>query len=146
MPLGVDYYEYSKNVTNTTNEIWKICVILHKIFMGPFSTSYFHSMISVFGSGALVSQNMIDQCGSSGIMCQSYIIILLKKSNPIFLTPAVSFMIEIFIQIISQLFLTRFNLPDLFLLLVPSFLQFSSKTQWPFWGIFAQKVFETNMQ
>ena len=88
----------------------------------PFSISYFHFMIRVFGSGALVSQNMIDQCGSSGIMCQSYIIILLKKSNPIFLTPAVSFMIEIFIQIISQLYLTHFNLPDLFLLLVPSIL------------------------
>ena len=75
-------------------------------------------------------------------MCQSYIIIPLKKSNPIFLTPAVSFMIEIFIQIISQLYLTRFNLPDLFLLLVPSILfqntmaafgYFCTKNIWDKW-------------
>ena len=120
---------YSSRQTNQIHlfVFWKnlqlICFLFYLTFsLCPFLMSYFPIMISVFGSGALVSQNMIDQCGSSGIMCQSYIIIPLKKSNPIFLTPAVSFMIEIFIQIISQLYLTRFNLPDLFLLLIPSIL------------------------
>ena len=47
-------------------------------------------------------------------------------------------MIEIFIQIISQLYLTRFNLPDLFLLLVPSILFQNTKAAF---GYFFYKMY-----